>query len=134
MVERITGQRPVGDEDPNSVPRRVLTLLAVMVGWVIFRAENLAHAGGMLSAMFSLQGGSLPAEIAVSFTTRVQITLIIGALVVFLPRSFVGGITIPESTDSWAAAARVGLMLFAFPYALALAATGTFSPFLYYQF
>lgn len=134
VLERVTGQRPVGDKAPNSWPRRVYTLLVVMVGWVFFRSESVAQAVSILEAMVSFQGGPLPAAVSVVLTTRVQITLLVASFVVLLPRDFVGGIVIPRNSGGLAVAGRTGLMLVGLPYAMALVATGTFSPFLYYQF
>lgn len=134
VIERVTGQRPVGDDAPHSWIRRALTLLTVMVGWVLFRADSLTHAWSILDVMFTPHLGELPAEIAHVLTTRVQLTLVLAALVVLLPRHFVGGISLSQGLGRWAAVGRVGLMLLGFPYALALVSTGTFSPFLYYQF
>ena len=134
ILERVTGQNPVGDAAPESALRRGYTLLAVVIGWVLFRADSLTHAGDLLTAMFTPRFGALPPEVALTLTTRVQLTLLLASLTVFLPRDFVGGIRISQGSERWVAAARVGLMLVAFPYALALISTGFFSPFLYYQF
>jgi len=41
-----------------AVLRHVYLLVVVMVGWVFFRVETLAHAGAVLAAMFGLQDGS----------------------------------------------------------------------------
>ena len=134
IIERVTGQRPTAEDVPAPFWRRAITLLAVMVGWVIFRATSLSHAGGYLLAMFSIRTGPLPPDVALSLTTRVQLTLVIGSLTFFLPRNYVGGIWLAERSGRLAAAGRVGLLLFGFPYALTLVSTGFFSPFLYYQF
>ena len=134
LIERLTGQRPVGDDAPNSWARRVLTLLAVMVGWVIFRSENLGQAWFIFEMMFTFQGGPLPFEVASVLTTRIQLTLWLASTVALLPRNFVAGIVLPQGQGRLAAAGRVGLLVVGLPYALALAALGTFSPFLYYQF
>jgi D-alanyl-lipoteichoic acid acyltransferase DltB (MBOAT superfamily) len=40
---------------------RVLTFLAVVSGWVLFRADSLATAGGILRGMLGLNGLALPA-------------------------------------------------------------------------
>jgi alginate O-acetyltransferase complex protein AlgI len=134
VAERLAGRRPTGDEAPNSWVRRSTTLLAVMIGWVVFRANSLSQAGGILTAMFTWTGASLPPEVAISLTTRVQIALLVGIGIVLLPRDLVGGIEIPRAVGRWPAVARAALMLIAFPFAMALTATGTFSPFIYYQF
>lgn len=133
-LERITGQRPVGDDAPESWTRRALVLTLVMVGWVLFRAETLTQAGWILQAMFTSMAGPMPAEVATVLTIRVQITLVLSCLVFLLPRNFVGGLTLPVGTGRFATAGRTVLLLFGLPYAFALVATGAFSPFLYYQF
>lgn len=134
VAERITKQRPFGDEAPSSWLRRGYTLLAVMVGWVVFRSDSLSQAGSILKAMFTPSGFSLPPEVATVLTTRVVLTLAVAALVVVIPRNFVGGIILPSGGGRLVAAARTGLLVVGLPFALALVATGTFSPFLYYQF
>lgn len=134
ILERVTGQRPAGDFAPNSWLRRGYTLVVVMVGWVLFRSETLTQAGWFSEAMFSAKGLSLPPEVTTALTTRVSMTLAIASLVFLLPREFVTGITLERSPLRLAAAGRVGLFLLGFPYAVALVAVGTFSPFIYYQF
>src|SRR5262249_52328158 len=42
---------------PGVVAGWALTLLCVLVGWVFFRAQTFAAAGGVLSAMFAAQAG-----------------------------------------------------------------------------
>lgn len=133
VAERVSGQRPVGDEAPNSWIRRAYVLLAVMVGWVLFRSEGFAQAASIIGEMFSFDMGPMPIEISLVLTTRVQVTLALASIVFFLPRSWVGGLALPRSAG-WVAVARVGLMLLAFPYTLGLISAGTFSPFLYFQF
>lgn len=135
MLERVSDQRPVGRDRPTFLFwRRGLTLLAVIVGWVIFRSEDMAQAASILGTMFSPQGGGLPAAVSTVLTTRVQVTLVLSGLVFLLPREFVGGITLPQASGRFGGLARAVLLLVVFPYSLALAATGFFSPFLYYQF
>jgi alginate O-acetyltransferase complex protein AlgI len=134
VAERVTGQRPVGDDAPNSWPRRAYTMFAVMLGWVVFRSETLEQAGSFLKAMFTPSGTLLPPEVSTVLTTRVQITLALALLVVFLPRTYVTGTTLTSRVGRLAAAGRLGLMLLGFPFAVALVAVGTFSPFIYYQF
>lgn len=47
----------------------LLTMLAVVVAWVPFRAEGVAAAENMLCAMFGLNGISIPASLASSIGT-----------------------------------------------------------------
>lgn len=134
IIERVTGQRPIGDDAPNSWPRRTYTLMAVMIGWVLFRADSITHAWELLTVMFSPSFGPLPPEVAVVFTTRVQLTLLLSSLVFLLPGTFVAGPYLATQSGRLASAGRIGLMLVGLPFSLALVSSGAFSPFLYYQF
>jgi alginate O-acetyltransferase complex protein AlgI len=55
-------------------------------------------------------------------------------LVVFLPGSFVGGRFLQRDRLVSARVARILLLVLGLPYALLLVASGSFSPFLYFQF
>lgn len=134
VIERVTGQRPVGDRAPNSWLRRGLVFLAVILGWVVFRADSLGQAFGIYEAMFTWSGLGLPPEVELVVTTRAIIALAIGLATVVLPRTFVGGISIPHSVGRRPAIARFAMMFIVLPYALTLTVSGSFSPFLYYQF
>jgi alginate O-acetyltransferase complex protein AlgI len=110
------------------VPRRdalatAATLLAVMVGWVLFRAGTIAEAGSMLGVMFGLsagQGGNL-AGVDPLVLLLLGLALGIALLVpevwdLRIPRSRVAAVTL-------AALMFICLLRFAAP-----------SPFLYFQF
>jgi len=132
IVERVTGQRPTGEA--SVIPlRRALTLLAVMLGWVLFRADDLGHAAGYLQALFSFDFGPGSGVVGAAVGRRVLITLALASTVALLPRDFVGGLYLLRS-HRWAVAARVATLAVALPYALLLVVGGTFSPFLYFQF
>jgi alginate O-acetyltransferase complex protein AlgI len=60
--------------------------------------------------------------------------LIAGSLVFFLPRDFVLGPIVQKAHGRLAAASRVVVMAAGLPYAVLLLASGSFSPFLYFQF
>jgi alginate O-acetyltransferase complex protein AlgI len=133
MIERATGQRAVDDPSAPAV-RRLLTLLLVMIGWVIFRADSLGHAISFLQAMFTYQPGGLPVVVELAASPRIMLIIALASAVVLLPRDFVGGLTLTRKSGWRPALGRTVLMFGALPYAAALISTGTFSPFLYYQF
>ena len=120
-IEALLGRG--GAEQKHSVFRRMLTLLLVLVGWVIFRAETLTGAINYLKGMCVLQGG-LPQ----SFTPRAALALAAGALLsTALPRRIASG----ERT-------RSPLALLLMPVLLALCllslASGAYNPFIYFRF
>ncbi len=133
-IERATGLRKLAD-DAYVVPRRAITLLLVIVGWVPFRAEDMGQAGAILKAMFVPDfSGATPAAVSVALDSQATVTIALAALVVLLPRSFVFGRLLDEGRTRVATAARFVVAAGFAPYAALLVAAGTFSPFLYFQF
>jgi alginate O-acetyltransferase complex protein AlgI len=132
ILERVFHQRPV-DEASHAWVRRGVVLFLVVMGWVIFRADSLTHAYQIYRTMFGSVGG-MSDTVAASLTARNTLVLAVSSLVVLLPRTFVGGVLVADGRGRWAALARAALFLVALPYAAFLVASGSFSPFLYFQF
>ena len=114
---------------------RTRTIVLVIVLWALFRANSLNQAveyfgallgegTGMLSADLVLQTADIPELVALS----------IGIATFFLRRSFSGSAVVTEEGGPHAAVARGMLFLVALPLSLLLIVSGTFSPFLYFQF
>jgi alginate O-acetyltransferase complex protein AlgI len=133
VAERLTGQRPVGDGARLAPLRRAITLLAVMVGWVIFRSPTAGHAFSYLGAMFSA-GGVTPEAITNALDTRALIAMALGAASVFLPGNIVGGLLVTGWQGVRGTTLRLAEVAIALPYVMIIVASGSFSPFLYYQF
>jgi alginate O-acetyltransferase complex protein AlgI len=133
MLERRMGWR--GLDGPVRWPwaRRALLLLIVLLGWVLFRAENLDVAGAFYSAMFVPTNGSAPA-VSAALDNQALAALLIGALVVLLPRARSGGRFLVDARGPAVWVARVASLVVLFPVALAMSLSGGFSPFLYFQF
>jgi alginate O-acetyltransferase complex protein AlgI len=131
--ERVTG---LAKAEPGRwlIPRRILTLLLVMVGWVIFRAESLSQGLGIIRVL--LVPDLATSTILTDAGIRLQAELLmVCALVVFaLPADFTMGRYIEQARTRLAGVARVGFAAVAAPVAAVLVAAGTFSPFLYFQF
>jgi alginate O-acetyltransferase complex protein AlgI len=131
--ERATGLARVAD-DAWQWPRRALTFLLVVIGWVFFRAADMGRALEMLRLMFVPRAGEVPAEITTVLTDQRTLVFVLGMLVVLMPRDLVMGKVVDESRTRIAGAARVAYSAVGAPYAAVLVAAGTFSPFLYFQF
>ncbi len=132
-LERATGLARVAD-DTWRVPRRALTFLLVVVGWVFFRAADLPTAFGLLEVMFVPTPGDAPSEVTTVLTSQRTLVFALGLLVVLLPRDFVMGTLVDEGRTRIAGGLRVAYAAVGAPYAAVLVAAGTFSPFLYFQF
>src|SRR3954454_9632666 len=114
--------------------RRALTMLLVVVGWVFFRAPDLGHALSMIGHMLLPDFDGLGTGVEEAFTNQ-RLVLLLAALAVFaLPAHPVTGPLLESSRSKPATALRIGVMTVGLLYAAILIATGTFSPFLYYQF
>jgi alginate O-acetyltransferase complex protein AlgI len=131
--ERLTGVARWPDERLR-VPRRALTLLLVVLGWVLFRAHSLADAGRVYAALVPAHFGALAPAISASLTREPVIALAVGLASVLLPRDFVLGRTVLEGRWAGPALAARAAVLVVLPLAAISVAAGSFSPFLYYRF
>jgi alginate O-acetyltransferase complex protein AlgI len=103
-------------------PGRALTFLLVALGWVLFRAPDIGHAGAWYLALFSPAAGALPAGAA-------ALALLIAVSAAFAhvgPNTF----ELEHRGSPVATAALAGL----FAVSLFLLLAGRPSPFLYFQF
>jgi alginate O-acetyltransferase complex protein AlgI len=136
LVERATGVRPVGDAPLRfEWVRRGLVLLAVMGGWVMFRAPSVKAAFAYFEVLL---GGSVAGlqVLDPAMTTRAIAGLLVGAASFLLPRTFVMGPTLADLTNTgrWVGVARWAAVAPGLAYSAIVIAGGSFSPFLYFQF
>lgn len=105
----------------------LFTLVLVMIGWVFFRAANVASALTMLSAMFGLSGGAFltfSPSMAWQVVPERMWVMVVGGLLVF---------ALPWVKRSVVGRARL-LILPVFVWAVATLSSQAFTPFLYFQF
>jgi alginate O-acetyltransferase complex protein AlgI len=114
--------------------RRALTLLLVVIGWVFFRATTLAQSLTMLGHMFVPDTRGLTDLVDASLTNQRMVILLVALLVVLLPTHPVTGPLLESSRSRAAGAIRIGVLTVGLAYSAILIASGTFSPFLYFQF
>jgi alginate O-acetyltransferase complex protein AlgI len=134
VIERGFGVGGSPARMPARVARRALTLLLVVIGWVFFRATTLTQALTMLGHMLVPDTNGLTDVVTAALTNQRLVILLVALLVVVLPTQPVTGQLIESSRTRTATALRLGVMTAGLAYAAVLIASGTFSPFLYYQF
>lgn len=111
--------------------RWVYTILAVMGGWVLFRAEDLVGAGQFFRGLLGLNGGNtIRFDVHVLLNAGLLLPLLLGCLLAVLPR-WVSLPRLPKGIDlaldtAWTFGLFCLVMLFV--------AAGTYSPFLYFRF
>ena len=134
IIERATG---LGRSTKWAAPRRAITFLLVIFGWVLFRAADLPAAGRMLGAMLNpLHGWDLPPELAMLLSGHRIALLVLVVASAMIPAAWVSGRVIDgmQEAPTWARRTMRSLALAAAPYAAIVTVAGTFSPFLYFQF
>lgn len=132
VAERLTGVSTLPDRR-LVVPRRILTLLLVICGWVLFRAHSLGDAEEFYRAMFSFDTSSLSDAMRTAATSKALVALGIGVASFALPRDFVMGRVLGGRWSGAPLAARFGVIV-VLPLAAIAVAAGSFSPFLYFRF
>ncbi|NKB28329.1 MAG: membrane-bound O-acyltransferase family protein [Rhodobacteraceae bacterium] len=131
-------ERATGRDKGSGAMALISTLLVVLIGWVVFRAETLGIAFGVYSGMLGFNGGGIPVEIAMQITRESLLFVGIGILVVIAEswvhppaRSQIA----PDGTLTLAntlvpSVAITGIATFT----IMKLAEQNFSPFLYFQF
>ncbi len=133
ICDRLTGQtRP---ETLRLVPlRRLATFFVVMLGWVVFRAPDIGAAGTYYAALFDFPLTSTSGVLDSVLTTQSICFLILGSLIALLPGRISTGRWLEDSDRPAALVYRVALSCILLPLAILFVISGTFSPFLYFQF
>lgn len=134
VVERAFGWGGPPRRRWSRAARRALTLLLVVLGWVFFRSADLPQALTVLGHLFVPDGRGLTELVNAALTNQRLVILLVALLVVLLPTHPVTGPMLESSRTRIAAAVRIGVMTAGLLYSAILIASGTFSPFLYFQF
>ncbi|MFT7286130.1 MAG: alginate O-acetyltransferase complex protein AlgI [Halieaceae bacterium] len=116
------------------------TLLAVMVGWVLFRAESFGHAAGYLTRMFT-PGGSEAVVYAAEVSTNENLFMLGVALLMCLPwleggrwRSWDDEHSEPLAGGRLAICFDSLMIITLLCLCSVYVASGTYNPFIYFRF
>jgi alginate O-acetyltransferase complex protein AlgI len=105
-----------------------------MLAWVVFRADSINLAITYYSKLLKVWDWQLSEPMAAVLNWRNGITLVLASLVFFLPGRQTFGQQVQFKPQLWASYGQLLLVLILFPYALFSVISGSFSPFLYFQF
>jgi alginate O-acetyltransferase complex protein AlgI len=131
LLERLTGAgRGAGI---RAAPWQVVTVVLVVLGWVLFRAPSVDYAAGYYAALLR-PGLDLPLDMRVALDPLATICLAFGAASVLLPRTWVTGVRLENPHARSNRVLRLVMVGLVLPAALVFVISGTFSPFLYFQF
>ena len=133
MIERATHLRDISPQKYTFV-RRTVTLFIVMVGWVLFRSENIFLAKDFLTVMFTPINLPLSYELRLALNYRNVIFMLTAAISFLLPARFSGTEFLMSHKRPLLAIAGIIAILVLLPYSAALIADGSSTPFIYYRF
>jgi alginate O-acetyltransferase complex protein AlgI len=133
IIERIRGRRE-RVKGLWLIPTRLYTLLVVMIGWVLFRAATIGDAWGYIRSMFSGWPSATGDALTAAMSNQAWLALAVGSLSFIAPYWWAIGPRLDSGETRVAAALRLAVVFVGLPLALLLVITGSFSPFLYFQF
>ena len=133
MIERATHLRDISSAK-YTVLRRAVTLFIVMVGWVLFRSENIFQAKDFLSVMFTPISLPVSYELSLALNYRNVIFMLTAAISFFLPVRFSGTEFLMSHKRPMLVITSIIAILVLLPYSAALIAGGSNTPFIYYRF
>ncbi|TCO58024.1 MBOAT family O-acyltransferase [Actinocrispum wychmicini] len=116
------------------IARRALTMFLVVIGWVFFKSADLSSALAMVGHMFLPDFDGLSDTVVTALTNQRLVIMLAALAILFMPAQPVTGPLLESSRSTPATVLRIGVMTVGIVYAAVLIASGTFSPFLYYQF
>ena len=113
--------------------RHIVTLFLVLIGWVLFRSETLGGAWTYICSMFGASGSGAAETVYLIREYAVELVI---ALVAVLPLKKLALARFERNgkTPVWAQIAVVASALFVFALAYMKLVSGSFAPFIYFQF
>ena len=122
-----------GERHLSTLTSQLSTFFIVMMGWVLFRADNIAGAGGYYAALFSFRSGLSGNADALFWST-----LVLALLFSFLTL-FKGGQRLQNLIFAEHYSKRLSWVMFAICLVLLVLSTGSlcvtdFNPFIYFRF
>lgn len=114
----------------GSTTAKIRTVVLVMIGWVLFRAETLASAVAVFRGMAAANGFGISAELAWQLSSVSLAALVVGAVGVYLPAA------LRRSRDRTprVRVATVSAVAPLFALSILKLVAESFSPFLYFRF
>ncbi len=110
------------------------TLLILLIGWVIFRSENLTYAAQYLSVMFGFVRSEVDGNLLSSLiNAKVIVIMLLGILLCLPWKNWVGNLEDRVGTAPYHLMRTVSFVVL-FILSVIFVLSSTFNPFIYFQF
>ena len=129
LVEKLLGKKRL--EKIPSILRHAGTLLMVLLGWVLFRVEDMSQLGGVLAGMFTFTAG-MPAYLAEHHDALYPLYLLLPACIGCLPVGAWLRRRLPAHAAVKYLCVAADIALFALCVFMLLGST--YNPFIYFRF
>ncbi len=130
--EKLTGLDKKFNGVVGKIIKRIYTLFFVVIGWVIFRAENITYAIEYIKSMFGLCGNAL-SEPLFNLHISENVVFLIASVVFSMPvAKFLSNklSSKPALHETFRAIALIFVLILALSYVV----KGTYNPFIYFNF
>lgn len=130
--EKLTGLDKKFNGTVGKIIKRIYTLFFVVIGWVIFRAENLGYAIEYIKSMLGLCGNAL-SEPLFNLHLSENIVFLIAAVIFSMPvaKALSNKLTNkPALHETLRAVALIFVLILSLSYVV----KGTYNPFIYFNF
>jgi alginate O-acetyltransferase complex protein AlgI len=133
VFEKVTGLHKKEGNIFVSVLQHIYTLLIVIVGWVMFRADNLTYAWDFIKKMFGFGKDEQILFLWQYYLDRLEIGIIIIGIVCAMPVFRNLPIAKDETQKSKTVIINLWLLIL-FVFSAATMASSTYNPFIYFRF
>lgn len=133
MIERILKDR--GSEPRLPAPLAIAgTMLVVVIGWVVFRAESFPVALSVYAGMLGLNGVGVGDRLLWQLSALPVVATAVGMLLVYVEPLVSDVVRVPEERSRALPATVVAAIVPLFIASIVKLSAQSFSPFLYFQF
>ncbi len=132
IFEKVTGWHKENSRQWINPVKHLYTIFVFIIGWVMFRAENLSYAWQYIKNMFGLAGNKTILYEAAYYFDNIEIIAFIAALLCSVPL-FSNMLNIPQERK-WLRWLVNAWLLFLFILSTSAIAASTYNPFIYFRF
>jgi len=119
----------------GKIPSTLITFLLAMIGWVIFRADNMNHATAYLHGMFAMNSAWHLPSLSLEFYFFISLA-VVGSFSTIIPQvePIQDRILLNTDVSIFTRIAKLLISIFLFVFCLSMIVSSGFNPFIYFRF